>query len=308
MQKFKNFIFNLNQLSVLSVSGDDALKFLQGQLTNDISLATSTQSVHAGFCNPKGRLLAFFHIIKYHDSYLLFFPKSIAEIIIKKLSMYILRSNVKLDLDPDKLMYFGLYTNNQDGQLGTLNNLPKNEMESINEQSLIVTKLPSDGLRVIIVGDKKNCMDLIGNNSNKLEKKSFDDWIAHNIKSGIPNIYHETQETFIPQSINLDIISAINFKKGCYTGQEIVARTHYLGKPKRRMYKASFHSESQPLYGQTLVDGEESVGQVVDVAHIDNQEFVLLIEIRINSALNQLTLNGINVDISKSEIEKFSMD
>jgi len=155
MQKFKNFIFNLNQLSVLSVSGDDALKFLQGQLTNDISLATSTQSVHAGFCNPKGRLLAFFHIIKYHDSYLLFFPKSIAEIIIKKLSMYILRSNVKLDLDPDKLMYFGLYTNNQDGQLGTLNNLPKNEMESINEQSLIVTKLPSDGLRVIIVGDKK---------------------------------------------------------------------------------------------------------------------------------------------------------
>tara|TARA_B110000967_G_scaffold64579_1_gene66519 strand:+ start:55 stop:672 length:618 start_codon:yes stop_codon:yes gene_type:complete len=205
-------------------------------------------------------------------------------------------------------MYFGLYTNNQDGQLGTLNNLPKNEMESINEQSLIVTKLPSDGLRVIIVGDKKNCMDLIGNNSNKLEKKSFDDWIAHNIKSGIPNIYHETQETFIPQSINLDIISAINFKKGCYTGQEIVARTHYLGKPKRRMYKASFHSESQPLYGQTLVDGEESVGQVVDVAHINNQEFVLLIEIRINSALNQLTLNGINVDISKSEIEKFSMD
>ena len=308
MQKFKNFIFNLNQLSVLSVSGDDALKFLQGQLTNDISLATSTQSVHAGFCNPKGRLLAFFHIIKYHDSYLLFFPKSIAEIIIKKLSMYILRSNVKLDLDPEKLMYFGLYTNNQDGQLGTLNTLPKNEMESINEQSLIVTKLPSDGLRVIIVGDKKNCMNLIGNNSNKLEKKSFDDWIAHNIKSGIPNIYHETQETFIPQSINLDIISAINFKKGCYTGQEIVARTHYLGKPKRRMYKASFHSESQPLYGQTLVDGEESVGQVVDVAHIDNQEFVLLIEIRINSALNQLTLNGINVDISKSEIEKFSMD
>ena len=308
MQKFKNFIFNLNQLSVLSVSGDDALKFLQGQLTNDISLATSTQSVHAGFCNPKGRLLAFFHIIKYHDSYLLFFPKSIAEIIIKKLSMYILRSNVKLDLDPEKLMYFGLYTNNQDGQLGTLNTLPKNEMESINEQSLIVTKLPSDGLRVIIVGDKKNCMNLIGNNSNKLEKKSFDDWIAHNIKSGIPNIYHETQETFIPQSINLDIISAINFKKGCYTGQEIVARTHYLGKPKRRMYKASFHSESQPLYGQTLVDGEESVGQVVDVAHINNQEFVLLIEIRINSALNQLTLNGINVDISKSEIEKFSMD
>ena len=67
MQKFKTFIFNLKQLSVLSVSGNDALTFLQGQLTNDISLATSTKSIHAGFCNPKGRLLAFFHIIKYLD-------------------------------------------------------------------------------------------------------------------------------------------------------------------------------------------------------------------------------------------------
>jgi uncharacterized Zn-binding protein involved in type VI secretion len=77
--------------------------------------------VHAGFCNPKGRLLAFFHVVKYLDSYLLFFPKSIAENITKKLSMYILRSNVKLDLDPDELMYFGLYANNQDGQLDLFN-------------------------------------------------------------------------------------------------------------------------------------------------------------------------------------------
>jgi len=308
MQKSKNFIYDLNQLSVLLVSGDDALKFLQGQLTNDISLATSTQSVHAGFCNPKGRLLAFFHVVKYLDSYLLFFPKSIAENITKKLSMYILRSNVKLNLDPDELMYFGLYTKNKDRQLDFLNNLPKNEMESINEESLIVIKLHSDGLRVIIVGDKKNCMDLIENNSNELEKKDFNDWVAHNIKSGIPNIFHETQEIFIPQSINLDIIDAINFKKGCYTGQEIVARTHYLGKPKRRMYKASFHNESQPLYGDALMDGEKLVGQVVDVARIDNKKFVLLIEIRISSVLNNLTLNGINIVISKSEIEKFSVD
>ena len=307
MKKSKNFIFDLNELSVLSVSGDDSLKFLQGQLTNDISLVTSTQSVHAGFCNPKGRLLAFFHVVKYLDSYLLFLPKSIAENITKKLSMYILRSNVKLDLDPDELMYFGLYANNQDGQLDLFNNLPKNEMESINKGSLIVIKLHSNGLRVIIVGNKDNCINLIEKNSNELEKKAFNDWTTHNIQSGIPNIFHETQETFIPQSINLDIIDAINFKKGCYTGQEIVARTHYLGKPKRRMYKAFFKSESQPLYGDALVDGEDLVGQVVDIARTDNEKFVLLIEVRINSELNNLTLNGIKVDISKAEIEKFKL-
>ena len=306
MQKSKNFIYDLNQLSVISVSGDDSLKFLQGQLTNDMSLVTSTQSVHAGFCNPKGRLLAFFHIVKYLDSYLLFVPKCIAESMKKKLSMYILRSNVRLDLDPNELMYFGLSTNNKDGHLDLLNNLPKKVMESVNEDSLIVIKLHSDGLRVIIVGDKKKCIDFIRNNSNELEKEDFNGWVKHNLKSGIPNIFHKTQEIFIPQSINLDIINAINFKKGCYTGQEIVARTHYLGKPKRRMYIASFDSESQPLYGDIIMSGDESAWQVVDVARADNQGFILLIEIRINLVQNVLTLNGINVIISESEKEKFS--
>lgn len=306
MQESKIFIYSLNQLSVLSVSGNDALKFLQGQLTNDISLATSTQSIYAGFCNPKGRLLAFFHVIKYLDSYLLLFPQSIAENITKKLSMYILRSDVKLELDPDRLMHLGLYTDNPRSELGLLNNLPKNEMESVGEKSLIATKLYSDGLRLIIIGDKNNCNNFIKNNSDTFEKDEFNVWAAHNIKAGIPNIFNETQEAFIPQSINLDVIGAINFKKGCYTGQEIVARTHYLGKPKRRMYKASFQSQSQPLYGDIILNKEVAVGQVVDAANTDNNSFILLIEIRIDSDLNNLSLNGINLNISQSEIEKFS--
>ena len=306
MQESKIFIYSLNQLSVLSVSGNDALKFLQGQLTNDISLATSTQSIYAGFCNPKGRLLAFFHVIKYLDSYLLLFPQSIAENITKKLSMYILRSDVKLELDPDRLMHLGLYTDNPRSELGLLNNLPKNEMESVSEKSLIATKLYSDGLRLIIIGDKNNCNNFIKNNSDTFEKDEFNVWATHNIKAGIPNIVNETQEAFIPQSINLDVIGAINFKKGCYTGQEIVARTHYLGKPKRRMYKASFQSQSQPLYGDIILNKEVAVGQVVDAANTDNNSFILLIEIRIDSDLNNLSLNGINLNISQSEIEKFS--
>jgi folate-binding protein YgfZ len=308
MQKFEIFIFDLKQLSVISVSGNDAFSFLQGQLTNDIALATSTKSIHAGFCNPKGRLLAFFHVVKYLDSYLLFFPESLAENIKKRLSMYILRSDVKLELDPDGLMYFGLCADNPSGELDLLNNLPKNEMESINKESLTIIKLHSDSLRLMIVGKKEKCINFIENNSNKLKKQDLNDWVAHNIKSGIPNIFHETQEAFIPQSINLDIIDAISFKKGCYTGQEIVARTHYLGKPKRRMYKASFLAKSQPLYGDALLDGQNLVGQVVDVARIDNQKFLLLIEIRINSALNNLMLNGTNVVINKYEIEKFNVD
>ena len=306
MQKYKDSIFDLKELSLLLVSGDDAVSFLQGQLTNDISHVTLTQSIYAGFCNPKGRLLALFHVIKYHDSFILLIPSSIAENITKKLSMFILRSNVKLELNPIGLMHFGLYTSNLGGQFNLFKNLPKTEMESVDKGSLIVTKVYSDGIRLIIVGDKKKCTDFIKNNSDELEKKDFNFWVLHNIKSGIPNIYNETQEAFIPQSINLDIIGAINFKKGCYTGQEIVARTHYLGKPKRRMYKANFQADFKPLYGASILNQERSIGQVVDAAHTENHNFILLIEIRIDSDFNNLTLNGINLNIGQSEIEQFS--
>ncbi|NQW34579.1 MAG: folate-binding protein YgfZ [Methylophilales bacterium] len=306
MQPTKNIIFDLKKLSIIKVEGEDAHTFLQGQITNDISIATPTQSIHAGFCNPKGRLLAFFHIIKYLDSYLLICSASIAENITKKLSMYVLRSRVKVELNPKGIMYFGALIGNQDECISLEGKLPTTPMEVANQSSLTIIRLHGDIPRLLFIGEKNDCLNFIEKNCSQFEEKSFNDWSLQNIKSGIPSIYHETQEQFIPQSINLDIIGAINFKKGCYTGQEIVARTHYLGKPKRRMYIASFQGTQDLVWGAVITSNGDPVGQVVDFSNLGDNQSALLIEIRIESSKSTLMIGASKLVLPVPEMEKFS--
>ena len=308
MQLSENYIYDLSKLSVILVSGDDASIFLQGQITNDITLVTETKSIYAGFCNPKGRLLAFFHIVKYYNNYLLFCPKSIAESITKRLSMYILRAKVKIELNPDDVMYFGICNNNTGNQLDAGIENPKYPMDVINNQSLTIIRLSSVGLRLMFVGGKNECSNLIETRFSCAIKDEESGWNVHDINSGIPNIFLETQELFIPQSINLDLIEAINFKKGCYTGQEIVARTHYLGKPKRRMYIATIESKNPPNYSNVITEGDESVGHIVDFSDIGNNNFRLLIETRIESISLELMVNGTKILLSDSEVVKFKLN
>ena len=236
-----NFLsFNLNQTyAALEVSGEDAATFLQGQLTNDIHQVTNQHAIYSGFCNPKGRLIGFFIIIKFNESYLLILPRSITESIHKKLSMYILRSKVKLTMQDEAIQIYGLLDKNKNSNNEAL---PKNHLDVLNSNEYHMIKLQGVG-RFMLVGLKDACQALIHENPELFVNQDINLWKQEEILSGSPNIYPATQEAFIPQSLNLDLIDAINFKKGCYTGQEIVARTHYLGKPKRRMFIAKAQAE-----------------------------------------------------------------
>ena len=129
-----------------------------------------------------------------------------------------------------------------------------------------------------------------------IDKKS---WNASDIEAKIPNIFKETQDKFIPQSLNLDLIDAVNFKKGCYTGQEIVARTHYLGKPKRRMYLGSINSPESFKIGDEITANGEKVGQIINFYEEDADFYTILFEIRIEKINLELILGKnkiINID------------
>ena len=114
-------------------------------------------------------------------------------------------------------------------------------------------------------------------------------FILNNI---IPNIFNETQDLYIPQSVNLDLIGAVNFKKGCYTGQEVVARTHYLGKPKRRMYLGSVTLNKNPELGSDIKVDDEKVGSLVNSYKQENNIFKVLVELRIEKIDARPTLDG----------------
>ena len=303
-----NHEIKIKGLDVITVRGDDAENFLQGQITNDIKLLEKeNKAIYAGYCSPKGRLIAFFLIIKGRDNYFLFCPSSISDEIRAKLSMFVLRSQVLIA--SSELSYFSFYGGTKAEE--EFKNIwgdvpyPSNFMETVqhpNEQNttglMSITKLHGGNGRFLVLGEDENMKMLheeIFRNNDTPDENS---WNASDIEAKIPNIFKETQDKFIPQSLNLDLIDAINFKKGCYTGQEIVARTHYLGKPKRRMYLGGINSSEPIKLGDEITADGEKVGQIINFYNKDNDFYRILFEIRVEKINLELILgrNKIIID------------
>ena len=291
----------ITNLDVIVIKGKDAETFLQGQITNDIKIVKNEEkAIYAGYCSPKGRLIAFFLIIKARDSYFLFCPSSISDAISKKLSMYVMRSDVDVSHLSEDISYFNFYGNSPEEKafknFGAT--LPDNLMQTIqqtqngSESSFFsVTKLPGRNERYFVLGNNKIIKAIYSEvypNQGGLDSNS---WHESDIESKIPNIFIETQDKFIPQSLNLDLINAISFKKGCYTGQEIVARTHYLGKPKRRMYLGIINVETSPKLGDEISLNGEKVGQIINLCKKNDDRYQILFEILIGKIGSDLMLH-----------------
>jgi len=304
-----NHKIRIDNLDVIVVKGNDAENFLQGQITNDIKLLEKeNKAIYAGYCSPKGRLIAFFLITKVWDNYFLFCPSSISDEISKKLSMFVLRSQVLIG--KSELSYFSFYGGTKAEK--EFKNIwgdvpfPTNIMETVqhpNEQNttglLSITKLPGENGRFLVLGEDETIemlYDEIFRNTDSPDEKS---WNASDIEAKIPNIFKETQDKFIPQSLNLDLIDAISFKKGCYTGQEIIARTHYLGKPKRRMFLGTISINEPPKVGDEIYVENEIIGQIVNFYEKDKEFYRILFEIRIEKANLDVMLRDIKIEIDK---------
>ena len=282
-----------NQLDVIKISGMDAETFIQGQITNDITLLSEEEkSIYAGYCSPKGRLLAFFFITRIDKNYFLFCPPCISEAISKRLSMYVLRAKVEILCSPDNVDYFLIDESDIQKVPDNLISKPQNKMQTAlsNNKSISLTMLDGSKSYYFIFGNTKDISRLYDEiYSTEIKPCS---WNEVHIDNVIPNIFNETQDLYIPQSVNLDLIGAVNFKKGCYTGQEIVARTHYLGKPKRRMYLGSVALNKNPELGTDIEVGGEKVGSLVNYFKQKNSDYKVLVELRIEKVDDQPTLNG----------------
>ena len=288
-----NILCDLSHLGLLEISGADAVTFLQGQVTNDVKLLVGNNAHYSAYCNPKGRMLALFLAFSHYDHLHLQLNRELLEPIMKRLKMYVMRSKVEIKDVSNSIIKFGLNGPQAASMLeAILNNDPKfskiptedYELVSLNNGAIL--KLPSvnDDARFEIFTDATNApliWDALKNNCNIVEKPHWD-WLE--IQAGIPDVELITQEQFVPQMLNLDILDAINFKKGCYTGQEIVARTHYLGTVKRRTYLAELATSIGPIAGDKVLDAAKNeVGQIVRVAPNSTNGFDALIELRIEA-------------------------
>ena len=280
----KSYICDLSDYGLIKASGEDAQNFLHGQFTNDLNQVTTTTSQLSSYCNPKGRMLSIFRIYKRDDDYFLLMSKSVIEATLKKLTMFKLMAKVDLVEVSDDFVVLGLAGPGTKSLLKENNiSFPEKIDDTIQQNHFTSIRYPSETIRLLFISSPEEAISIWGKFADEVIRTNSSIWNLHDIHAGIPQITSEIFEAFTPQMVNLDLIGGVNFQKGCYPGQEVVARTHYLGKPNRRMYRISINTNNLPKPGDNIfskASGEQSVGKIVTAQYDSDQSCEALAVLR----------------------------
>ncbi|PKO46008.1 MAG: folate-binding protein [Betaproteobacteria bacterium HGW-Betaproteobacteria-22] len=296
----KTVICDLSHLGLLQIQGSDASTFLQGQLTNDIKQLHGSNAHYTAYCNAKGRMLAIFLAFAQDSQFFMQLPKALVEPITKRLRMFILRSKVEIHDASASMIKIGLNGPHAPSLLSTLfSEIPTQENTFTTHDNITLLRLSGTQPRFEILTDIEHASEIWQILSAQATPVTADVWEWLDIHSGIPDIKTSTQEAFVPQMLNLDLLDGINFKKGCYTGQEIVARTHYLGKVKRRMHLAHLDTSAVPQPGEIITDStHEPAGKIARCAPAPGGGYDILAELRLDSLENSpLLVNAVQLEI-----------
>ena len=233
-------IAKLDQYGLLQVTGEDARAFLHAQLTNDIESLAPGRARYAGWCSAQGRLLATFLVLPFEGGFLLQLSRDLAPAVAKRLALFVLRARVKLADVSGEWLQYGLWK--PGGDLSVQQSKDRIEVGIDATRTLLLTRTPQDA------------------------DAPAEDWTLEEIRAGRPLVVQATQDKFVPQMVNLELSGGVDFQKGCYPGQEIVARAQYRGAVKRRMIRlrGARLQPGQELYSDDL-SGQAS-GTVVNAA------------------------------------------
>lgn len=250
---------SLTHQGLIKASGSDVVTFLQGQLSSDISAVSDSQSQLSAYCDPQGQVLALFLVFKYQGDFYLNFDGSLKESILKRLSMFVMRADVKFTDVSDDLIQIGFA-----GEFGDLDIQRRlsTKVKSVYEtgyididgmQDICVIKVPGPYHRYALFGPADQMIEAWKSLRSNADLTNSYDWNLLNIAAGVPEVNTNTSGQFVAQFLNLDKLDAINFKKGCFPGQEIIARMHYRGKVTKRMFRIRFEENLDLKAGEPLV-------------------------------------------------------
>src|SRR5258708_4437444 len=237
-------VVDLSHNALIGVSGDDAAAFLHGQLTNDVQALAVGGAQWNGWCSPKGRLLATFLLMRRADGYLLLIPAEIAAPIAKRLGMFVLRSKVKIEDASTRLGRIGIVGDGAAALVARHWGAAPAPMASSEKDAAACVALEAD--RFVAIVPAPSAAVLLERLGTGAARGGIDDWERASIRAGVATIVAATQEAFVPQMANFDLVGGVSFTKGCYPGQEIVARTQYRGTLKRRMALAHLEGTERP--------------------------------------------------------------
>ena len=283
---------SLLHLRAYRISGDDASSFLQGQFTNDVNLVSADQAQLSAYCTPKGRMLAIFYLCRWQNDYVLICPADIAESFMQRLKMYIMRSKVSIAEASDEIL-LGIIDPEQTLQSQIFSSSYVTTDDTDKQHSYVAActddylcfTLPGPSNRNLMLC-KSDASDEITQSLQKIEHVFPESvWKQMDIMSGLPFVDADTQELFVPQMTNMELIEGVSFSKGCYPGQEVVARLHYLGNANRRMFQFSCHSDKDLTTGEDIVStlSDKAIGKVLSVEKTSEQDWIGLAVLRIEN-------------------------
>jgi folate-binding protein YgfZ len=280
---------DLGHLGVISVHGKDAAEFLQGQFSNDVRQVDEGHNQLSAYCTPKGRVLGLFRLFKRGGTYYLRLPLDTLDAVLERLRRYVLRAEVTLEDATDNFIRIGVTGKEASEELGAvIGSLPEQEGAVVHTQDLSVLRVPGVHPRYEVYALSYEAARSLWDSLNvRGAPVGLNAWQLTEIQAGLPTVYASTAEQFIPQMLNLQLIDGVNFRKGCYPGQEIVARTQYLGALKRRMYAGRIAADTPPSPGDALYTTEDNVqaaGQLVDAQPHPDGGYAALAVLQISAA------------------------
>lgn len=287
-----NMICPIPYYGMLLTQGPDSSQFLQGQTTCDFKEVTDNQSRLGAFCNPKGRMISSFLTARRDDqNYLLRMRRDIVESTKAAFGKYIVFSKAEqIDLS-DQIIVLGLHGDKARAALvDTFGNAPTEKNQVCQQENQLVLQLDDEGLTFECWLDIESAEKYWNQLSQVLKPTGSNQWQRLTIQQGVGELSSALVDEFIPQLLNFTLIGAVSFDKGCYTGQEVVARMHYKGKPKRGLYRIQLQGSDVKEGQELFSDGEQAIGELVNIAAIASN--------------NQNTLFEALAVLVHSEIEK----
>lgn len=287
----------LNHLAALDVKGADAEKFLQGQTSAQVSLANGYFAPLTCFCTPKGRMLANAQLLRLgEDHYRLLLNSTLLDSLATHLKKFAAFYKTELVALPD-LIVIGANDEAQSlaDQLGM--ELPHQVGTHTNNDHACVLRYPGETPRWLLCFDNVTNVDVA---SAQDDQPSRNAWLLEDIRSGLAWLTDAQQDHFLPQMLNWEALGGISFKKGCYTGQEVVARAHFRGQVKKRLMRLSVETASLPEVGASVVNGDDkAVGEVVVSAfnHQGGVELLAVMNTKVAEEMMPLFLDGLSASL-----------
>jgi hypothetical protein len=274
---------DLDFQGVIAVHGEDSGAFLQSQLSNDINRLDQHVNQLNAYCTPKGRILGLLRAFRQDDNWYLRLPADTLEAVLQRLRMFVLRAAVTLEDASDNFIRIGISGEAAPAELLKLaGRIPDQPGQTVAAGKLLILRIAGIQPRFEVYASSLDAAKSLWDGLNvRGAPVGNSAWRLLEILAGIPNVFAATTEIFVPQMTNLQLVGGVSFRKGCYPGQEIVARMQYLGTLKRRMYLGTVETDGVVAPGDLLFsaqDHEQPAGRIVDAQpHPDGGQAALAV-------------------------------